>query len=587
MHLCECVQNCRPLPDMPQHFLSENQAKIFNKFSINGTSTRRRRNMEEGDTRNLQTSNTYLRGYGCDGIDNDNSGQVDDCAEDVFPATLLLNDGGFCSSQYYLSAAELQACVERYLVAEDDCDTITAIEAVGGPAATCANTTLLYRAKAQRCESNNVEETLGPFKLDLNPPTLQPLNCSNATLPHTLEMIDLGPLGIVAADDCGIETITVKVTSDEAISAVNAQIYKGAGQDYGVVLRAHSLTNDTCNPLETDCNQVCFDGRTYTITVKATDVAGRTVSQTCVVSVALPNGYTADPACPEQGTTYLLAMSDAPYLTQPFCTQAEYFRLLDLGATDLIPPAGYGCNGINDNCDDLQQIDECAEDVFGECFPPESGDSGFTPTFFWSVVFLFVCLSDAPFSLGLTISFDNCVYIPPHCQVVRRGPAFSGPTATLCVSSLSIGLFVTDAPLSFSLRHMGPITSANRGDVVGEHTPQSYPLVPPIHTHFPTAPTINSEVAIAKIREKWFTNETELLTLLQGTVDILDDCGLATYTNITLFQACRESTVTLEIEDRCGNAAMEVIPVWFDSTPPTILATLENSVLDSKLDFCF
>jgi hypothetical protein len=93
-------------------------------------------------------------------------------------------------------------------------------------------------------------------------------------------------------------------------------------------------------------------------------------------------------------------------------------------------------------------------------------------------------------------------------------------------------------------------------------------------------------VAIVKIDEKWFTDEPKLLTLLQGTVDISDDCGLATYSDVTLFQACRESTVTLEVEDRCGNVAMEVIPVWFDSTPPTIQATLENNVLDSKLDIC-
>ena len=122
--------------------------------------------------------------------------------------------------------------------------------------------------------------------------------------------------------------------------------------------------------------------------------------------------------------------------------------------------------------------------------------------------------------------------------------------------------------------------------VVGEQLPQSYPVVPPAHTHFSTAPIINSEVAIVKIDGKWFTDEPKLLTLLQGTVDISDDCGLATYSDVTLFQACRESTVTLEVEDRCGNVAMEVIPVWFDSTPPTIQATLENNVLDSKLDIC-
>ena len=56
-----------------------------------------------------------------------------------------------------------------------------------------------------------MEKTFGSFKLDLNLPELQPLNCPTEPLPHTLEMIDLGPLGIVAADDCGIENIAVMV----------------------------------------------------------------------------------------------------------------------------------------------------------------------------------------------------------------------------------------------------------------------------------------------------------------------------------------------------------------------------------------
>ena len=155
---------------------------------------------------------------------------------------------------------------------------------------------------------------------------------------------------------------------------------------------------------------------------------------------------------------------------------------------------------------------------------------------------------------------------------------------------------MSDDPHSFDLRSltsnrhrlMGPVVPANNDGMSSENKARNLILLSlPPFTPFVTAPTINSEVAIAEIREKWFTNEAELLTLLEGTVDISDDCGLATYTNITLFQACQESTVTLEIEDRCGNPATEVIPVWFDSTPPTIQATVENSVLDSKLDFRF
>lgn len=78
-----------------------------------------------GRGRALLDASLYLRGYGCDSIDNDNDDVVDDCGEDKVPATLQLPYGAACLEDFFLSEAELRACVERHLLAADDCHTVT------------------------------------------------------------------------------------------------------------------------------------------------------------------------------------------------------------------------------------------------------------------------------------------------------------------------------------------------------------------------------------------------------------------------------------------------------------------------------
>lgn len=128
------------------------------------------------------------------------------------------------------------------------------------------------------------------------------------------------------------------------------------GGDYGIVLRAESLTSLSCNPLESECEALCFDGRSYTIVVEATDVAGRTASQTCTVNVDLPAPFQPEDCAakfPQSGATprvFTLANSAAPNL-EASCRPNEYFRLLALGqASGLEPPKGLGCDGFDSNC---------------------------------------------------------------------------------------------------------------------------------------------------------------------------------------------------------------------------------------------
>lgn len=106
------------------------------------------------------------------------------------------------------------------------------------------------------------------------------------------------------------------------------------------------------------------------------------------------------------------------------------------------------------------------------------------------------------------------------------------------------------------------------------------------HTHFyrfhTPAPTFDAETAMASIRGQWFTDEADLLDFMQRTVDIFDDCGRAFYTSATLLSQCNMSSVTLSIEDRCGNPSTTTIPVLFDATPPVNGMTVNNQLVGSK-----
>ena len=213
--------------------------RITDKFSI--TPPNRRLASEAtgaGHGRALIDSDLYLRGYGCDSIDNDDNMFVDECAEDKVPATLQLPYGASCLEAYYVDEGSLRACVERHLRAADDChpvNTPTFERLVG----TCGVVYLDYSVDTSTCPAENyVEERFGPFQLDLSPPTLAPLQCPGSVLAHTLEMVDIGPLGIVVSDDCGIANVTVKVMSDEVTATVSSRIYQ--------VRSALQRKNDVC-----------------------------------------------------------------------------------------------------------------------------------------------------------------------------------------------------------------------------------------------------------------------------------------------------------------------------------------------------
>lgn len=94
-----------------------------------------------------------------------------------------------------------------------------------------------------RCQ-NSATEVI-PVFYDDAPPAIAPLNCPASVFPHTLEMVDIGPLGIVATDNCGIKNLTVRVFSDETSAAVDAKIYQVRGLDRSIDCGAWGCDDST------------------------------------------------------------------------------------------------------------------------------------------------------------------------------------------------------------------------------------------------------------------------------------------------------------------------------------------------------
>jgi len=159
------------------------------------------------EQRELQASG-FLKGYGCDSNDNDNNGSVDECEEDQVPVSLRLQDGGVCHEKYFATEESLRDCIERYLFADDDCYTPTTPHFRTLGQGTCADTTATYDVTTTACAAQNqASATFGPFKLDTERPVVTILNCPATPLPQSLEMVDIGPLGITASDNCDIEKV--------------------------------------------------------------------------------------------------------------------------------------------------------------------------------------------------------------------------------------------------------------------------------------------------------------------------------------------------------------------------------------------
>lgn len=153
-------------------------------------------------------------------LDADN--QIDECDEDVYGPTIDSKAAiAATMGVWFTDEATVLDYMRKTVETYDDCGATNLTSITLASACEASSVTIVVQ---DRCQ-NQATETISIFYDAMNP-AIAPLNCPVATLPHTLEMVDIGPLGINTTDNCGIKNVTVRVISDEASATADAKIYQ-------------------------------------------------------------------------------------------------------------------------------------------------------------------------------------------------------------------------------------------------------------------------------------------------------------------------------------------------------------------------
>ena len=101
-------------------------------------------------------SSGFLKGYGCDSIDNDNNGEVDQCGEDTFGPTID-SSAAFTSSRgtWFSKEADVLAFMSRATITEDDCGLASLTNVTLLPACDASTVTLVA---LDRCQNKAIAE---------------------------------------------------------------------------------------------------------------------------------------------------------------------------------------------------------------------------------------------------------------------------------------------------------------------------------------------------------------------------------------------------------------------------------------------
>jgi hypothetical protein len=306
-------------------------------------------------------SPTGRQGYGCDGIDNNCNYIVDECDEDhSFPEFFMVDSHS--PDNWYKSTQEVYAHFNNNLRAKDDC-AISLPTQGGDIVGNCASSSLTYAA-VDKCENSN-SVTMN-FKLDRAAPSI---SCSvdnvNLGLAKDDEVctqanegwcdkryVNVG-LHYDVTDDCGIESVSLKVFSDELASPSDAYFVQSGGK-YQLIVNEENVFSDTC-PLCVG-NQLP-DGRVYEVQITAVDISGRITTQNCPLIRVRGESAQQQAQVPiDSGYRVLVSSHDSIHLPECVATSHD----------STISRRGFGCDGIDNNCD--TDIDDCQEDTFAPEF---------------------------------------------------------------------------------------------------------------------------------------------------------------------------------------------------------------------------
>jgi len=238
-------------------------------------------------------------GQGCDGLDSNCNGEIDDCDEDtIAPVIDLTNSLSACvNGEWFTSEQDALDCIDRTISVEDDCHAISMT--VNRTAGICNDSTITITA-TDYC-NNTASAIIQVLIDDDGPPQV------NCTILQGIEIIPSteptvytdGELEVITSDACGNYmdnkiNVTVQVYGNEIVDFDDFQM--ALFNENGTLFLATGIaeTNNGKNRAKV-ADPKLPDGRVYTARVTAVDPAGLSSSNTCSLTVLRPNEKNQNP----------------------------------------------------------------------------------------------------------------------------------------------------------------------------------------------------------------------------------------------------------------------------------------------------
>lgn len=218
------------------------------------------------------------RGMGCNGLDTDCDGTVDEDHEDLHDPDLHVDRA--VTFPWFDSVSEAEAAVGTATRVSDDCDPTPQLS-VAKSGGTCESTEITVVA---RDDAGNPAIDVVEVRVDTDIPNVECSTAKDRLFSAPGKMVDVG-FSYSASDACDSEPpVRVTVTSNETSGAngPDALIRRDVNGDItGVLLRAE--------------RDVSGGGRVYEIKVEATDPSGKVGFALCRVDVPQsPNSQVQD-----------------------------------------------------------------------------------------------------------------------------------------------------------------------------------------------------------------------------------------------------------------------------------------------------